>query len=735
MKISYGTSCSRLALVGVACAAALPSPAAAQVNQPASTTAAAREDSDAQDIVVTARLRKERLDRVPDSITAFSSRTIEERSLKGLADYLALTPNAKIVQENDSSSSEVYIRGVGSNRSQAAAIAFVVDGVILPDNDSFNMDLSEADQVEILKGPQGALYGRGALAGVINIRTRDPGNEFGLDAKASIGRYNTYSGFVRVGGPIVQDKLLASVSASYNDSDGVYRNAFDGGSLYKDENWKIAGKVIAKPTETLTLKFQGSAYRQKSGNPPYSGINVLGTTGGEVTSRLAGAPISYDIPNISKRRVYGASVVAELDLGMGVLRSTTAYNRVNFNNPQQDTDTTALSIAVAGATRKSSAVSEELRFTSTDDRPLRYILTGYVQRNKVDRTIDANFDFCFLGLIPCPTPPLTPSGILIPLAVEDTNTKVRESAVSAQVNYDLTPQIELTAALRYDRNQQRRVNNLLAITQKAVFDEWQPKASISYRPSERAMIYATYSQGFKPGTFNPPVAPASIFSEIVKAEQTKNFDIGTKMNFFQRRLLINTSIFYTRYSNTQEFQVDLLSGGILNINIDQSDIHGFEVDMTARPMRGLELSSAFGYVKSTIKKYDRAPAYIGQSLPYQARYTVNLAGQYRFAVTDDVNAMLRVDYARSGKTSYQDFRNPNPNQFLYQKSSDTVDARASLTKGAWTLSAFGKNVLNSKYVDSAYSRWIGSVLFVPLNIDLLLPAPGATYGLEARVRF
>lgn len=735
MKTKDDNRSSRIASAGVALAMGMASPAVAQVQQTPEAAASARDDEDAQDIVVTARLRKERLDRVPDSITAFSSRTIEERSLKSLSDYLSITPNAKIVQENDSSTSQVYIRGVGSNRSQAAAIAFVVDGVILPDNDSFTMDLSEADQVEILKGPQGALYGRGALAGVVNIRTRDPGNELGVDAKASIGRYDTYSAFVRVGGPIVQDRLLASISASYNKSDGVYSNAFDGGSLYKDENWKIAGKVIAKPTETLTLTFQGSAYRQESGNPPYNGVNVLGTTGGEVTSNQAGAPISHNLTDINKRRVYGASMIAELDVGAGVLRSTTAYNRVSFRNPRQDTDVTPLNVAIARATRDSSAVSQEIRFTSAAEKPLRYILTGYLLENKVDRTIDANFDFCFIGLAPCPTPPLTPSGVLIPLPVEDNNTKVREQAISAQVNYDLTSQIELTAALRYDRSRQTRENYLLGITQKAVFSQWQPKASISYRPSERAMVYATYSQGFKPGTFNPPVAPASLFSEIVKAEQTKNFELGTKMNFLQRRLLVNASAFYTRYLNTQEFQVDLLSGGILNINIDRSSIRGFEFDLLARPMDGLELSSAFGYVKSEIKKFDRATAYIGQSLPYQPRYTINLAAQYRFAVMNDVNAMMRIDYARSGKTSYQDFRNPDAQEFLFQKSNDTVDVRASLSKGPWTISAYGKNVFDSNYVNSAYSRWIGSILYLPLNIDLLLPAAGATYGLEARVRF
>src|SRR5262249_6999846 len=140
----------------------------------ADTTADSPEENALQEVVVTARLRSESLMKVPDTIKVFSPAEIADRQLVQLDDFIHLPPNAKIIREQDIATSELYIRGVGSNKGQASAIAYVVDGVILPSQDAYTMDLSDAEQVEILKGPQGALYGKGALAGVVNIKTRTP---------------------------------------------------------------------------------------------------------------------------------------------------------------------------------------------------------------------------------------------------------------------------------------------------------------------------------------------------------------------------------------------------------------------------------------------------------------------------------------------------------------------------------------------------------------------------------
>src|SRR5690348_1740348 len=135
-------------------------------------------DDALEEIVVTARKRAENLQTVPDSVTAFSTAEITERRLTQINDFLALTPNVHIVNDQDPATNIISIRGIGSNRNEAAAVAFAVDGVILPDSDAFTTDLSDAQQVEVLKGPQGALYGKGAIAGAINITTFRPGPTF-----------------------------------------------------------------------------------------------------------------------------------------------------------------------------------------------------------------------------------------------------------------------------------------------------------------------------------------------------------------------------------------------------------------------------------------------------------------------------------------------------------------------------------------------------------------------------
>src|SRR5262249_26345824 len=149
--------------------------------------------------------------KVPDTIKVFSPAEIADRQLVQLDDFIHLTPNAKIIREQDIATSELYIRGVGSNKGQASAIAYVVDGVILPSQDAYTMDLSDAEQVEILKGPQGALYGKGALAGVVNIKTRTPTNELQYDGKIDVGSKNTHGLFSALSGPIAGDSLLGSL--------------------------------------------------------------------------------------------------------------------------------------------------------------------------------------------------------------------------------------------------------------------------------------------------------------------------------------------------------------------------------------------------------------------------------------------------------------------------------------------------------------------------------------------
>lgn len=702
--------------------------------QPAWAQSSANDASDG-DIIVTARLRSESLNTVPDSITAFSATTIAERGLTDISDYLALMPNTKIVQEQDLGTSEVYIRGVGSNKGQSPAVAFVLDGVIMPDSDAFTVDLSDAEQVEILKGPQGALYGKGALAGAVVVRTHKPTDRFEVEAKLRAGSFETYSLYGRVGGPIAGENLLGQITVKYSDTDGPYKNAFNGKPLWADESFKLAGRLIAKLGSDVTAEAAGTYFRQRAGGPPYTAIDLLTGSGRKITSKQAKLPISHDGIDSGRRDVYIGSLLVNADLGAGTLTSISAYDKIDISF-LQDLDFLALNVAqVKPNARYTKSFSQELRFVSNDDGPFTYVLTAYYQDTKRRVTIGADLDLCFLGVIPCETPPTVESGLIISLPIQETRRHTKSWAGAAQGNIELADGLDLTLALRYDRDRSAETDVLHGnIRRQATFDDWQPKASLSYRPSSNLTTYVTYSHGYKAGAFNNVAASNPIFKEVVSPEKTDNIEIGFKGRVPELGMTFSTAAFYTDYRNSQQFQVDLSSGGNLIINVGKARIHGFEADVAFRPIRNWYVNGSFGYTKSEIRDFNGTAAFVGQSLPYQPRYSFNLGTEYRIEA-GDWKVVPRIDYSRQGKTSFQDFQNPNPENFLYQNKSENVDARLTVSKDNMSFALYGKNIFDSRYAVSAYSRYISLLIFGPLNRDFILPSARRSIGGEFRLTF
>jgi iron complex outermembrane receptor protein len=599
--------------------------------EPAGVTAAS-EVGGLEEIIVTARRREESLMRIPDSVSAFSSEQIDAQRLTEISDFLALTPNVKIIEEQDGATNTIFIRGIGSNRNQASAVAFVVDGVVLPDPDAFTTDLSDAERVEVLKGPQGALYGKGALAGAINITTRKPTNEFHSDAKVSYGTGRDFDIYTAVGGPLSGDQLLARVSVKYQHSDGTQINEFNGRAIDYSNFVKPTLRLIFKPNDAWTFELAGSYYDQRAGNPPYTLVNLIGPpgagTGGIINSTTAAAPIDHNDADNSTRKIYDGSLTANYDPGFGTFTSITAYDKIIFSMAQ-DLDFTAVRTATAAQDRDTRGWSQELRFTSPDNQRFRYIAGTYFQSTQRYLDTHAQIDICLLGLGgDCAQVPQIPSGILLPLHLAQNRNYDDQYAGFGQMNYDLTDKIELTAALRYDRDNRSQRDYLLTRDDKATFDAWQPKASLSYKFSPEGMVYATYAQGYKSGIFNTFNTVGGNKPLVVKPEATDSIEVGTKDSFFGRRLLLSAATYYTKYENAQEYSLDIQSGGQATVNVARSRLYGFEAEATARPMRGLDLSVAYGYTKSRIQDFNGTGEYLGQSLPSTPLYTLNLAGQY-----------------------------------------------------------------------------------------------------------
>jgi iron complex outermembrane recepter protein len=707
-------------------------PAAAQE---APTNATAQENEEFGDIVVTARRREENLQDVPDSITAFSATAIADRRLERIDDFLAVTSNVRINNDQDTATNNISIRGLGANRNQAAAVAFSVDGVVLPDSDAFTIDLTDVERVEVLKGPQGALYGRGAIAGAINITTRRPTNEWQGEVRGSYGTGDAWRLFGAVGGPLVEDVLLARVSLSHRETDGTIVNQFDGRGIDRNRQTRATARFILMPAPGLELDFRGAYTDETGGSTWFSRFDVLGQTGGEITQGIASIFPSQDTRSLTERQIVDLSLLVNYDAGFGTFTSITAYNDVDVFF-MQDLDISPFPMVPnAQQSRVTRAFSQELRLTSPAGRRFRYILGAYYQHSRRDIDTAAVLDLCLFGN--CFTGPggSFVSGGTLGLPLADNRITFNQYAVFGQFNFDITDNVELTAALRYDSNRGRINDFFSSFRTAAAFSALQPKLSVAWRPSDQWMLYATYSQGFKSGNFNPAAAGPA-FPRVLGEETSRNYELGFKSTLLDRRLIFNAAAFYTEQLDPQIFQLDPATIAQGSLNARRFEIRGIELELSARPVPGLELNATFGYLDAEIDDFNGTALYVGQQVPNAPKFMLNAGAQYRFRIAGEIRGRFRVDAAVVGRQSFQDFQFPaNDQLYLYQRSYGTVDAQIGIEGGNWTATAFVRNLFERDYATSAFSRFIFAAALVPLNSDAVQRDPGRIFGVELGFRF
>lgn len=225
----------------------------------ASTTMNVGAQGVTEEVVVTARQREESITDVPASITAFSAETIERAGIQRAEDFISLTPGVTMVDSAEVGDTQVSIRGINGARDGEANFAFIVDGILHTNPSAFNREFADLRQIEILKGPQGALYGRSAASGAVIVTTNDPSNEFSGEFKASAGSQESYLVSGAVSGPLIQDQLFGRIHFDYRETEGFFKNSFLGNSKIVDdfENWNINGRILWEPTEDLSVDMKG----------------------------------------------------------------------------------------------------------------------------------------------------------------------------------------------------------------------------------------------------------------------------------------------------------------------------------------------------------------------------------------------------------------------------------------------------------------------------------------------
>lgn len=697
---------------------------------PASAHAA---EAETGDIIVTARGREEALIAVPDTITAFDQKDITARKLQTVDDIIAATPGVFIINDQDPGTNLISIRGVSTNRNQSPSIAYIVDGMALADPELFTLRAYDLARIEVLKGPQGALFGRSASGGVINLTTADPKKEAGGEASVGIGNGFTWNADAAVNAPL-SDKVQVRLAGSFRDTDGFITNTFLNKKVDGFTSRNLRAKVRAELSEATVLKLRLGWANEEGGAAYISSGNVTGLYGGRLAGKALTEPFG-DFEGRASREWWGGQATLESEFGNGMRLFWTAgiddYSKqfveeLDFRNEPVTVFGTTYPNGLAPISQPVGvrAYTSEVRLTSPDDGRLRWLAGVFLQRLERDRTDDF--------------------GPLLFGEALRSETRSNQIGVFAQASYDLVPTVEATVALRYDRDERKEQSvgvNTGGVSGKRehTFDKWQPKVSLAWRPNSDFTAYVTGAIGFKAGGFNPAPFPAVEYNELFPSETTKSVEAGVKTALADGRVRLSLAGFLTDYEN---FQNTVFFGNSLVFSVPKVDVHGLEAALEADLGLGFRFDGGAAWTESRVGKYlapnptpePGEPAVLdlsGNRTPNAPDWTVNGALSWQGDI-----GKARIDARVSvAHVSRVDFEIDN---ILYSPGYTTVDTRLAATVGPWTVDVWAKNLFDKRWGISAFGQQqLPLLLYMAPNgpFDSFTINPGRQFGTSATLRF
>jgi iron complex outermembrane receptor protein len=706
------------------------------------TSGAADTATSLDEIVVTARKRAENLQDVPDAISAFTAQQIEAARIENIQGAMQLTPNVQMFQQQEPGVFLITIRGITQAQNQEAPVDVVIDGVTLPFPNSFTQDLYDIERIEILRGPQGALYGQNAIGGAINITTKAPTNEFESAVKVTYGRGDDTNNTFKVSGPIVPDMLLFDVGGFYHYFGGLIHNGFTG---QIDDRTKDGGgqlKLLFTPTDIVKVDLRTSlqVFEGDMGllvpTTLSQGSGIPGVSTSVVDQNIKLGQISNNFPSYTTQRIVDVTGKVDIALGFATLTSISGYEKVD-ETLNQDIDVSQIAfVRLDCECENIIGRTQELRLVSPDDQRLRWIVGGFAQDvdNNLDEPVSINLNLLTTGNIS------EADANYVPFTTTNKSQILKNYAEFAQASYKLTDQLDLTVALRHDKDE--RTQNLSGFEpggapitggQSADFEEWLPKAQLSYKATSSLMYYATFSEGFRPGGFNAGANPE--VGSAFPAEKTYNYEVGLKSEWLDRRLLANAAVFFTNYLNQQFTLVSVTQQGVFQdtYSADKTQVKGAELEVQARPVAGLDLGAAVGYQDAIIKSFGNAlnlgintATFEGKTVPLVSRYNGNLTAQYTAPITPQIRGFARTEYILEGPVYW------NPDNVDRQGSYGLVNMRMGIEGDSWTAALFGNNVFDKHYYTLYYSNfWTRA----PGGFDFAGINTVPIYGVEFRKKF
>lgn len=679
-------------------------------------------------IVGKSRRRTETIQSTPESVTALNAEGIENSGVNNVQNFANLVPNLKLNPSQAAGINTLTVRGIPQIRNSDAPVAFVIDGVTVPDPSLLNQELFDLALIEVVKGPQGALYGKNAIGGAINIYTKEPTNKTKNNLKVGLGNGGGILTQFISAGAIKKDKVFYRASTQFSNFNGLLTNEYLNKKVDFSREFNARAQIIARITDnfkmTMAAQFMnidaGAAYYSIN---PDSNVWVPGAPGGylDPDPKKGNNIISMDEPGKSNLQNLFTNLNLEYILNNVKIQSVTAYNHVD-RSLSGDLDFTPFADFTQGETADTKTFNQELRFSNLNtDANFNWTAGGFYQNLKKDffqdgLSRDFDLDELFYGV-----------------AADVTNTTSTFAAFGF-IDYSISEKFTASLGVRYDNDTFKQVDHLSGETNERTNNIWQPKASISFQATEDVLIYANYGRGYRTGGYNP--ATTDRFNRDYKDEFTNNYELGFKTSWWNNRILLNGSVFYTEYENQQQyvFDLDTFYAGIYNY--DESSIIGFEVDLKVRLFKYLDLLANYGYVDSEITNGGTTGGengdatdlnqYNGNKTPFVPVDNFNIGLETNFPINEKIDFNANVNLNNTGKTYWEENNAPEFTSSAYQ----LLDARASISFNNMTVAIWGKNILDTQY----YTEYVPGSIFGAFD-DYGWRGRPATFGASFSIDF
>ena len=707
-----------------------------------------------EEVVVTARKRSETLFESPISVRAFTESEIRATGIQTPQDFVDLTPNVTLVQTQSTGNSFLNIRGISSARNSELAAAVIIDGVLLSNPTQLNQQLYDIQQIEVLRGPQGALYGRNAIGGAITISTKEPGDEHEGEIRVGAESAPGYSVKGFVGGPLNDDGTLKyRIAGSYMDNDGYLDNVYLGEEADPYKDTSLRARLDWDISETLTTDFRVSYSKLES----QAFYFVLDADADDTDK-----PIQNNNPGNNEREFVSASFKFDWDLGFATLTGISSYDDISevssgdnvFFLPPEDAENYWNYDFFFGCLRDGQSnpacaflgpftatqdpyidlsqnqylevesFSQEIRLTSNNTEGLRWSVGAYAiateryisTGGQIDRGLGV-FDVKKIfrpsiftdgysdGVVNDPSPQL---GVL---ADEQDNFAW---AVFGQLSYDITDALELAFSLRYDEDERENTTlteaeynvpfNAAVIygdVRKETWDAMQPKLTLRWRPSDSWMLYADASRGFRSGGYNQSgvgtAVPYPGIEDIFDEQIAETYEVGAKGELNDGKLRLSAALYHTTLEGAYFFYYDAGTNTQNLGSLTEVEYRGGELELTALLGDYFTLNAGIGLTDSEITEVPTdssglSQAWLGNQAPLVSEVTANVGLQFDMPLGANLNLFARADYQYLGETWWE------PDNYSSRSPVSLIDARLGIVaEDNWGVTLWVRNATDKEY--------------------------------------